>query len=98
MSSPPHTTTALNESLADLHPPKPLPVLIRATDGKSGEGRKDRIKISTVVEPEDLERFYIRYAEVCKSGMQGLKKRDKSKRRKAKAKKRKGGGDGEKKT
>ncbi|KAL9116351.1 MAG: hypothetical protein Q9187_007125, partial [Circinaria calcarea] len=97
-SSPPSTTAALNDSLADLHPSTPLPVLIRATDGRSGEDRKDRIKISTVVAPEDLERFYIRYAEVCKSGMQGLKKRDKSKRKKAKAKKRKVGGDGEKKT
>ena len=96
-SSPPSTPAALDESLADLHPPTPLPVLIRATDGRSGEDRTERIKISTIVEPENLERFYTRYAEVCKSGMQGLKKRDKSKRKKAKAKKRKAGGDGEKK-
>lgn len=95
-SSPPSTAAALDESFADLHPSSPLPVLIRATDGKSGENRKKRIKISTIVEPENLERFYARYAEVCKSGMQGLKKRDKSKRKKAKVKKRKAGGDGEK--
>lgn len=97
-SSPPSTTAALDDSLADLHPSSPLPVLIRATDGRSGENRRKRIKISTIVEPGILEKFYTRYAEVCKSGMQGLKKRDKSKRKKTKAKKRKAGGDGEKKT
>jgi len=50
-----------------------------------------------VVEPDALDGFYTRYAEVCKSGMHALKKRDRSGRKKAKAKKRKGGGEGEKK-
>ena len=67
----------------------PAPVLVRATDGKSGEKRKQRTKLSTVVEPEALETFYTRYAEVCKTGMTALKPRDKSKK-KAKAKKRRG--------
>ena len=49
------------------------------------------------MEADQLEAFFVRYAEVCKAGMQGLKKRDRSKN-KAKAKKRKGGaGEGEKK-
>jgi signal recognition particle subunit SRP14 len=43
-----------------------------------------------VVEPDALEGFYARYAEVCKAGMTALKPRDRTKR-KAKAKKRKGG-------
>lgn len=81
----------------DLHPSSPLPVLIRATDGKSKEHRADKIKFSTIVQPDQLEGFFLRYAETCKGGMSGLKKRDRSKN-KAKAKKRKGGaGDGEKK-
>ena len=93
-------TATPKDSLADLHPTAPLPVLMRATNGKSGDNRKDRIKISTIVQPEALERFYARYAEVCKSGMQGLKKRDRSGRKKAKAKKRKGGAvtEGDKKS
>lgn len=43
-----------------------------------------------MVEPDALEAFYARYAEVCKAGMAALKPRDRTKR-KAKAKKRKGG-------
>lgn len=46
------------------------------------------------MDADQLEGFFVRYAEVCKGGMQGLKKRDRSKN-KAKAKKRKGGGGGE---
>jgi signal recognition particle subunit SRP14 len=37
------------------------------------------------VRPGELEAFYARYAEVCKAGMTGLKKRDR-KLKKAKAK------------
>ncbi|KAI0381057.1 signal recognition particle 14kD protein [Hypomontagnella monticulosa] len=73
----------------DLHPPRPMPVLIRATNAKGKERRKDKIKLSTVVEPDSLPAFFERYAEVCKSGMTTLKPRDRSKR-KGKAKKRKG--------
>jgi len=92
-SSPP---PGVDESLADLHPLSPLPVLIRATNGKSKEKIKEKIKLSTIVQPDGLEEFYTRYAEACKLGMQGLKKRDRSGRKKAKAKKRKEI-DGEKK-
>lgn len=72
----------------------PPSILIRATDGntnapnpksdKSGKITKDKstkVKISTVVKPEELEAFFTRYAEVCKAGMAGLKKRDRSKRK-----------------
>jgi len=38
------------------------------------------------VAPEELERFYVRYAEVCKAGMVGMKKRDRSAKKKGKAK------------
>jgi signal recognition particle subunit SRP14 len=58
--------------------------------GKSSRVTKNKstkVKMSTIVNPSDLESFYARYAEVCKTGMAGLKKRDRSKRKgKAKAK------------
>ncbi|KAL2810382.1 signal recognition particle, SRP14 subunit [Aspergillus granulosus] len=74
----------------------PPPILIRATDGntsapnpKTPAGKKNnkesKVKLSTVVQPDELETFYARYAEVCKAGMTGLKKRDR-KQKKAKGK------------
>lgn len=75
----------------------PPSILIRASDGNTGapnpksakdgkitKNKQSKVKFSTVVSPEDLEAFYTRYAEVCKAGMTGLKKRDR--KRKAKAK------------
>ncbi|KAI8956666.1 signal recognition particle, SRP9/SRP14 subunit [Daldinia sp. FL1419] len=75
--------------LPDLHPSQPLPVLIRATNAKGKERRDDKVKLSTIVEPDTLSTFFDRYAEVCKAGMVTLKPRDRSKR-KGKAKKKKG--------
>ncbi|KAL1958533.1 hypothetical protein VTO42DRAFT_4397 [Malbranchea cinnamomea] len=69
-----------------LSSPSPPSILIRATNGKH---KSAKTKISTVVAPGDLERFYVRYAEVCKGGMVGLKKRDRSAKKKAKGKKEK---------
>ena len=69
-------------------------ILIRATNGLSKPHRtaksnpKQKVKLATVVDAEELEAFYTRYAEVCKKGMEGLRKRDKKKaKEKAKAKK-----------
>ena len=59
------------------------------------EKRKERVKFSTVVQAEELEGFFARYADVCKGGMGGLKKRDRSGRKKGKKKGK--GGEGEKK-
>jgi len=60
-----------------------LPILIRATNAKGKEDRKakQKIKLSTVVEPDALPAFFERYAEVCKAGMGSLKPRDRSKRK-----------------
>jgi signal recognition particle subunit SRP14 len=91
------TQQQLVDTLTDLHPSGPLPILVRATNGKSKAGRSGKIKLSTIVEPDALEAFFIRYAEVCKAGMGALKKRDRSGRKKAKAKKKKAGGEGDKK-
>ncbi|KAJ3578407.1 hypothetical protein NPX13_g2157 [Xylaria arbuscula] len=77
-----------DEALPDLHPPQPLPILIRATNSKGKEDRKanKKVKLSTVVDPDSLPAFFERYAETCKHGMGSLKPRDRS-RRKGKAKK-----------
>jgi signal recognition particle subunit SRP14 len=84
----------------------PAQILIRATNGTSkpqksyaaakskskSANARPRIKFATVVDAGELESFYAKYAEVCKKGMEGLRKRDK-KKAKAKAKKKgKGGG------
>ncbi|OIW26828.1 signal recognition particle, SRP9/SRP14 subunit [Coniochaeta ligniaria NRRL 30616] len=76
-------------------PLEPAPILIRATDGQSKEDRASKVKISTLVQPDDLDIFYTRYAEVCRSGMTTLKPRDRTKRKKNKKKKVGGGGAGQ---
>lgn len=71
----------------------PLPLIIRATNSKSKVNRDKKVKLSTIVEADALEGFFVKYAEVCKGGMSGLKKRDRSKaKEKLKAKKKKLGG------
>ena len=83
-----------SQPFPDLNPSKPLPIIIRATNGKS-RGKTEKIKLSTLVEVDALEGFFVKYAEICKSGMSGLKKRDRSKQKeKLKAKKKKQGGAG----
>ncbi|KAK4464232.1 signal recognition particle, SRP9/SRP14 subunit [Cladorrhinum samala] len=82
-----------NDTFPDLNLASPLPLIIHATNAKSKEDRKagKKIRLSTVVNPDDLEGFYSRYAEVCRAGMAGLKPRDRTKRKaKAKGRKKKG--------
>ncbi|TVY22007.1 Signal recognition particle subunit srp14 [Lachnellula arida] len=82
-----------SQPFPDLNPSQPLPLIIRATNGKSKEKRDKKVKLSTIVEADALEGFFAKYAEVCKTRMSGLKKRDRSKQKeKLKAKKRKQGG------
>lgn len=71
------------------------PILVRATNGKAGDDRKagKKAKLSTVVQSDALDAFYVRYAEICKAGMAALKPRDRSKR-KTKGKKKKAAGAG----
>ena len=89
------TSKVPDDPLWDLHPPSPLPILIRASDGdtqsKDRVKNKKHVKLSTVVQPDELEAFFTRYAEVCKAGMQSLRKRDRSKRKKVGKGKKKGG-------
>jgi signal recognition particle subunit SRP14 len=87
-----HPEPVTSDQLPDLHPPKPLPIIIRATSGKSRKHKAEKIKLSTIVQSDALGAFFTRYSEVCKSGMSGLKKRDRSKgKKKMKAKRKKGG-------
>lgn len=72
----------------DLNPTGPVPILIRATNSKSKKNRADKVKVATVVKPDEIDGFYLRYADICKAGMTALKPRDRSKK-KAKAKKKK---------
>lgn len=94
----------LDDPLWDTHPETPLPIVIRATNNASKAGkdaaRQDvkKTKVSTVVQSDQLETFFARYADACKSGMSGLKKRDRTKRKKDKKKKRGAGAGAETKS
>ncbi|KAL0939435.1 signal recognition particle 14kDa protein [Colletotrichum truncatum] len=83
------TSPTATDPFPDLHPAKPLPILVRATNGKSKKNRASKTKLSTVVEVDVLDGFFTRYADICKAGMSALKPRDRSKK-KAKARKKKG--------
>ncbi|KAK6336495.1 hypothetical protein TWF696_002045 [Orbilia brochopaga] len=94
-SSTPAATTAASTGLTtpaseDPAAPSPsLPVLIRATNGKSNDPRHDgkHIKLSTVVEEDQLEAFFTRYAEAWKQGLTALKKKVRKGKKSKKAKK-----------
>lgn len=76
-------------------------MIIRASDGetqsKDRVKNKGHVKISTIVQPDDLEGFFTRYADVCKASMLSLRKRDRRKRKADKGKKKKGAETAEKK-
>ncbi|KAJ8063843.1 hypothetical protein OCU04_007700 [Sclerotinia nivalis] len=85
-------TDVLTAQFPDLSRDAPMPLLIRATNSKGKLKRAEKIKLSTIVQPDQLEAFFARYAEICKGGMSALKKRDKKQaKEKLKAKKRKMG-------
>lgn len=59
------------------------PVLVRISlNGKEKSDKKDKIKLSTVVEPAHLEEFWTDYAQAVKNGFIGLKKKEKKKAKK----------------
>lgn len=67
--------------------PKPTKAAEGASTSKVTKNKKvAKIKLSTIVSPADLEAFFVRYADICKTGMAGLKKRDRSAKKKGKAK------------
>ncbi|KAI9735990.1 MAG: hypothetical protein M1834_001456 [Cirrosporium novae-zelandiae] len=96
------STSTAAQTADPSEPPQNIPVLIRATTEAPKanttftptptqpfppKSLKDKTKLSTIVQPEDLDTFFLKYAEICKGGMQqGLKKRDRKKRDKKKKK------------
>jgi len=100
-SAAPTAEKKAEDPLWDLNPSNPLPLIIRASDGKTTKSDKttknpDKVTLITIVQPDDIDAFFVRYADVCKAGMQSLKKRDRSKR-KDKGKKKRGPVAGEEK-
>ncbi|ODQ65226.1 signal recognition particle, SRP9/SRP14 subunit [Nadsonia fulvescens var. elongata DSM 6958] len=78
-------TSTKSDDLSDLNPSdSPFALLFRATNGKGDKSLK--IKISTIVDSDQLEEFWLKYTDVVKGGMTGLRKKDK-KKQKQKAKK-----------
>lgn len=57
------------------------PILVRFTTGDS------KSKVSTVVEAENLDRFWTEYTKVLKNGFVGLKRKEKKKQKKSKVSK-----------
>ncbi|KAL2849483.1 signal recognition particle, SRP14 subunit [Aspergillus pseudoustus] len=97
LTQKPLLPTSTDQTSTTISPPS---ILIRATDGNTNapnpksasedknikkKSKESKAKLSTVVQPDELETFYAKYAEVCKAGMTGLKKRDR-KQKKAKGK------------
>ena len=64
------------------------------SDKRAGTERAnvDKIALSSIVQPAQLDAFFVRYAEACKAGMNGLKKRDR-RSKKDKKKRKKGAGE-----
>ncbi|KAG0245505.1 hypothetical protein BGW41_000132 [Actinomortierella wolfii] len=59
---------------------KEYPTMIRLQAGS-------KTKLSTLVQPNDLERFMVQYTAIIKTSMDALKKKERKKAPKAKAKK-----------
>ncbi|KAF9548640.1 RNA-binding signal recognition particle subunit srp14 [Mortierella hygrophila] len=59
---------------------KEYPTLVRLTSGT-------KTKLSTLVQPQDLDRFMVQYTNIIKINMDNLKKKERKKAAKAKAKK-----------
>lgn len=85
------STSTLKDNLQDLNTNSTHSLLFRATDGNSNKNNK--VKFTTVVSADDIENFWIKYTEVIKGGMTGLKKKDKKKKQKAKKAKKQSGDD-----
>lgn len=61
-------------------------MLIRVSNGSHKSAKR---KASTIVSLGQMESFYSKYAEVCKEGMVGMRKRDRSTKKKTKGKSKK---------
>ena len=82
MISPKRSSLSSTNTIPDF---KTYSILIRVTD--SNKEKSARVKLSTVVEPENLDAFWNKYTNVLKAGFVGLKKKSKSKKKTKKASK-----------
>ncbi|KAK6455024.1 signal recognition particle, SRP9/SRP14 subunit [Scheffersomyces xylosifermentans] len=64
------------------------PILIRVSlNGKDRKDKKDKVKLSTVVETDRLDQFWTEYVHVIKTGFTGLKKKTKKSKKSGKVSK-----------
>lgn len=57
------------------------PILLRLSmNGKKKGDKSDKVKLSTVIETEDLPQFWLSYMNIIKAGFVGLKKKEKKKK------------------
>ena len=75
-SAPSTPAKVQDDPLWDLNPPNPLPLVVRATDGKSTKGDKksknpEKLKLSTIVQPDDIDTFFARYEEGSQQAQEG---------------------------
>ncbi|KAI9685710.1 MAG: hypothetical protein M1822_004270 [Bathelium mastoideum] len=87
------TPRSASDPLADLSTAQPTSIFIRASAGHSRDQTpSSRIQFGTIVQSEELEAFYVRYAEACRKGMMGgMKKRSREKKKGKKKGKKEGG-------
>lgn len=85
-SSPPQVLIRATDGLSKSH--RVAKSGTQKSKSQSAGSVRPKVRLATVVEAEDVEAFYVKYAEACKKGMEALRKRDKKKaKEKAKAKK-----------
>ncbi|EER35571.1 predicted protein [Candida tropicalis MYA-3404] len=65
----------------------PLLVRVSMNSSNNKKEKQNKVKISTVVENNQLEQFWVDYVQVLKNGFIGLKKKDKKKSKKGKVSK-----------
>jgi signal recognition particle subunit SRP14 len=85
-SSPSQILIRATNGLSKSHRPGNAKVIKSkfASASKDLSKEKPKVKFAAVVDVSDIEAFYVKYAEICKKGMECLRKRDK---KKAKARK-----------
>ncbi|KIV96408.1 hypothetical protein PV10_00280 [Exophiala mesophila] len=85
-SSPPQVLIRATDGLSKSH--RVAKSGNNKSKSQSAGSIRPKVRLATVVEAEDVDSFYVKYAESCKKGMEALRKRDKKKaKEKAKAKK-----------
>lgn len=81
----PAASTSTSNNNADEQSHKEYPCIIKATNGKSARKAAKKIKISTLVQPEDTDSFALAYGSILKTHF-SLTMRKKAKKRKDKEK------------